>query len=175
MWNGIESVGLVLFRVSHPSTEQPLSALLNAGDPPGSRQVYNSFTTSSLHVHNKKSQPVDQLQFLSATRSRQISTRDSFATRSNMFDIVANDLANLRPECRHVIFTSMMLKCRQNLLMTSKQSRLCWRRIFLVDHLHVITSWLIHDSCRTSRKLVGNPVDHPHNFSDRKRVKPQDH
>jgi hypothetical protein len=46
--------------------------------------------------------------------------------------------------------------------MTSKQSILCWRRIFSVDHLqrHVITSRLVHDSCR---ELVGNPVDHPHN------------
>jgi hypothetical protein len=35
-----------------------------AGDPPGSRQVYDSFT-SSRHVHDKKSASI-----LSATRSR---------------------------------------------------------------------------------------------------------
>jgi hypothetical protein len=152
-----------------------------AGDPPGSRYVNDSFTTSSRYVHDKKSQPVDQLQFCPRHVHDRFSTHDSFVTRSNMWTrigSVAGDLANLRPECRHlanlrpecrhVIFTSMMLKCRQNLLMTSKQSRLCWRRIFSVDHLqrHVITSWLDRDTfttvSRTSRKLVGNPVDHPH-------------
>jgi hypothetical protein len=36
----------------------------NAGDPPGSRQVYDSFTASSRHVHDK---------FTTKNRSRQIS------------------------------------------------------------------------------------------------------
>jgi hypothetical protein len=94
----------------------------NAGDPPGSRQVYDSFTTSSRHVHDKKSQPVDQLQFcprhvhdLFTTRSRQISANEWFllTTRSRQVherssrevSSVAGDLANLRPECRHASFT----------------------------------------------------------------------
>jgi hypothetical protein len=81
----------------------------NAGDPPGSRQVYDSFTTKnhsrwisfsfgrdtfmtcSRLVHNR---------FLLATGSRQDQTWTSREVGS-----VAGDLANLRPECRHVIFT----------------------------------------------------------------------
>jgi hypothetical protein len=83
-------------------TKKSQSLKSYAGDPPGSRQAYDSFATSSQHIHDKKSQPVDQLQFclrhvhdLFTTRSRQISTQDSFATglttRSNMFDLVANE------------------------------------------------------------------------------------
>jgi hypothetical protein len=100
------------------------------------RQWSTGFPTSFRLVHDKKSQPVDQ-----------ISIHDSFATISNMSwsrlcgrqfgqstsRMPSYDFYAVR---RHHMILS------QNLLMTSKQSRLCWRHIFSVDHLqrHVITS-----------------------------------
>jgi hypothetical protein len=97
-----------------------------AGDPPGSRQVYDSFTTKN--------------------HSRWISfnfVRDTFTS------------------CSRLVRDSFT---------TYFYSRLV--RILSVDHLqrHVITSRLVRDTfttavvneSRTSRKLVWNPVDHPH-------------
>jgi hypothetical protein len=55
-----------------------MTCLLNAGDPPGSRQVYDSFTTSSRHVHDK---------FTTKNRSRWISFNsvcDTFTTCSRL-------------------------------------------------------------------------------------------
>jgi hypothetical protein len=106
----------------------------NASDPPGSRQVYDSFTTSSRHVHNKNCSRWISFNFvcdLFTTDFYSRLVRDNLSRTSREVGSVAGDLANLCPECHHVIFTPSSRDCTsQDLLMTSKQSRLCWRRIF---------------------------------------------
>jgi hypothetical protein len=129
-------------------------------------QVYHKFTTSSRHVHDKKSQPVDQLQFCLRFTTDFYSrlVRDKIKHVWSCRELVANEswsrFCQLQAIWPIYVQNAVMWFLRrptsspdstsQNLLMTSKQSRHCWRRIFSVDHLqrHVITSRLVRNTFR---------------------------
>jgi hypothetical protein len=69
-------------------------------------RVSDKFTTRSRQAHDKKSQPVDQLQFcLRHVHTFMFDFVVKLSRKSRELGSVTGDLANLRPEYHHVIFT----------------------------------------------------------------------